>query len=64
MIDNAQKISLVFHRLNENKPHNLKDNFDHIRKIKTPYGELGEILNHKFDSPNVWLDFQTEKEVK
>ena len=43
MIDNAQKISLVFHRLNENIRDNLKDNFDQIRKIKTPYGELGEI---------------------
>ena len=64
MIDNGQKISLVFHRFNENIRDKFKDNFDQIRKIKTPYGELGEILYHIFDSRKVWLDFLTEKEVK
>lgn len=63
MIDNAQKIGLVFQRLNENVRKHFTDNFDQIRRIKTPYGELGEILYHIFDSPNVWINYLSEKEV-
>ena len=32
-----------------------------MRRLKTPYGELGELMYHIFDSPNYWLDHLTKE---
>ena len=63
MLNDAQKIGIVNYKLNERIRNHFKNNFDEIREIKTPYGELGELLYHIFDSPNFWLDIITNEKV-
>ena len=44
------KIATVNLKLNSRVRNHFKDNFSDIRRISTPYGELGEIMYHIFDS--------------
>ena len=64
MLDDAKKIGLVYFRLNENIRNHFEDSFDKIRTLKTPYGEMGEIMYHIFDSPNIWLNFLTGETIE
>lgn len=57
MLNDAKKLGLVFFKLNENIRNHFEDSFDTIRTIKTPYGEMGEIMYHIFESPNIWINF-------
>lgn len=56
MLDDGMKIVEVNLRLNNKIRNHFKDNFAEVRKIQTPYGELGEIMYHIFDSADYWLD--------
>ena len=56
MSDIIEKTALVNYKLNNLIRSHFKDNFDEIRKIKTPYGEIGQIMYHIFDSHNFWIN--------
>ena len=64
MLDDAMKISTVNIKLNNKVRNHFKDNFSEVRKILTPYGELGEIMYHIFDSVDYWLDKMFDEESK
>ena len=64
MLDDAKKLGFVFCRLNENIRNHFEDSFDQVRTIKTPYGEMGEIMYHIFESPNIWINFLTNKTIE
>ncbi|MFW9929041.1 MAG: DinB family protein [Candidatus Thorarchaeota archaeon] len=49
-------IAQVNYDLNENIRKQCNDNFNEIRKIMTPYGEIGEIMYHLFDDVNFWMN--------
>ena len=60
----AEKIALTNNMLNESFREYFNDNFENLRTIPTPYGELGTILYHIFKATNVWLNRISSQNVE
>ena len=56
LVSLAEKIALTNKMLNESFREYFNDDFENLRTISTPYGELGTILYHIFKATNVWVN--------
>jgi uncharacterized damage-inducible protein DinB len=49
-------LALVNMNLNNKVRTGIKDDFNKIRTLETPYGELGHIIYHLFEAVHIWLN--------
>ena len=56
MKDFAYRIAFTNNLLNNSFREYFKDDFENLRTISTPYGEVGTILYHIFNGTNIWLN--------
>lgn len=55
MVESLIEIAKINQWANSLFRENLKENFEHLKTLETPYGSFGEIVYHLFGSVYFWL---------